>query len=90
MMAVMSNLQSWKGGSPTQAADATAEKSRMALPSGLVHSEEVHHQSYCIGDHNAHEDRNDLEHAFSPDVENDDCSKSNQGNEPVGGRIGDC
>ena len=56
----------------------------------IGHSEEVHHQSYCIGDHNAHEDRNDLEHAFSPDVENDDCSKSNQGNEPVGGRIGDC
>ena len=90
-MAVMSNLQSWKGGSPTQAADATAGEIQDGAAVRIGHSEEMHHHDcHSIGDHNAHEDRNDLEHAFSPDVEDDDCAKSDQGNEPVGGRIGDC
>ena len=35
-IAVRLNLHSWKGGRPTQDADAMLEKSRIALPSGFV------------------------------------------------------
>ena len=72
-MAVMSNLQIWKGGSPTQAAVCDWRRNPgWQQPSGFVMPTEVHHKSDYIGNHNAHQDRDDLEHAFSPDVENDD------------------
>ena len=35
-MAVMSNLQIWKGGSPRNFASETVEKSRIAVPPGFV------------------------------------------------------
>ena len=35
-IAVMSNLQIWKGGSPSALASETVEKSRIAVPPGFV------------------------------------------------------
>ena len=51
---------------------------RMAEPSGLVIPQQVHNHCDCIRNYNTHEDRDDLKHAFSPDVEDNDHGKSDQ------------
>ena len=49
----------------------------------------IHDHSHCIRDHNSHEDRDDLEHAFTPDIEYDNHGQGYKCKEPVGGSISD-
>ena len=49
----------------------------------IFDAECIQDNCHSVGNHNAHQNRNDFEHSFSPDVENDDDCQRNQCQEPV-------
>ena len=55
----------------------------------IGHAERIHDDSGNVGDHDAQKDGDDLEHAFAPDVKDDDNCKCDQSKRPAGGGIGD-
>ena len=75
---------------------------RQTHPAGLGHGGEVQNggtvrigdahsiqdERKHIGDQHAHQDGDDLEHSLAPDVEDDDDGQRHNGDEPVGGGIG--
>ena len=55
----------------------------------VCHSHHLEDCCRCIGDHNAHQNRNNLEHSLAPDIKNDDSSQRDQRNQPVCRCVGD-
>ena len=49
----------------------------------IFDAECIQDNCHSVGNHNVHQNRNDFEHSFSPDVENDDDCQRNQCQEPV-------
>ena len=51
------------------------------------HAAGIHNKGGNIGDHHAHEDGDDLEHAAAPDVEHDDGGQGDEGQGPAAGGV---
>ena len=57
---------------------------------GVRHAGRIEDQGENIGNHDTHQDGDDLEHALAPDIEDDDDREGNQGQEPVRRSIVHC
>ena len=65
---------------------------RDAEPCGGGNALKVHgtgHKGHCVGDENADQDGQDLDHTLAPDVADDDRTQSHKGQQPVGLAVGD-
>lgn len=82
-LAEVKGLQGNRGGG----ADPGKVKNGGAI--GIGHAKGVESKSEEISDDDPHQDRNDLEHTPSPDLEEDDDKKGDNGQKPVGGRVAD-
>ena len=77
-MAEILNLQMENAGTPIQEAAAIFEKIKDCRTVRICHTKCIKDKSGTVGNDNTHQDRDNFEHALSPDIKDDDDCKGDQ------------